>query len=238
MGIYGHIWIYTYTHVCACMCISVILLCCPQDHTAASQVLSLKHAWMTQSKHRDNVFLFWVHWEFSDLFIFVLEAPEEAGRDAKILMGLCSVHAILPGSCSYIYLYNPPFFCEYAISVTHRFEMIHGYLKCFPIEAFRQCKWAQLQGLATESFLLLSPVFWCLRIFNDMKNRVFVSSRWGTWVNSILELKKGLSWIQLSPWLYSGNRLKYLVCRPFFLPLQDSLMPRHWLDDIILAVTQ
>lgn len=141
--IWVYIWtymdIYIYTHVCVHvhLCIwqlkAEFLLCCPQDHAAASQALSLKHAQMAQFKRRNSISLFWIHWQFSNLFIFVLEAPEEAGRDAKILMGLCSVHVILPGSRSYIHLYNLLFFCEYAVNVAHRFEMMHGYLKCFPI---------------------------------------------------------------------------------------------------------
>lgn len=59
MDIYRYI--HTHTRVCACMCICVILLCWPQDHTAASQALSLKHARMTQSKRRDNVSLFCIY---------------------------------------------------------------------------------------------------------------------------------------------------------------------------------
>lgn len=197
---------------------------------------------MTQLKRRNNSSLFWIHWQFSNLFIFVSEAPEEAGRDAKILMSLCSVHVILPGSSSYIHLYNLLFFCEHAVSVAHGFEMMHGYLKCFPIEAYRPCSnivmTMQMGTASAISYWVFSPsVPRCLRICMIWRTGS-LSPQDGAHGLTVSWSSKSLSWIQLSPWLYSGNRLTNALFIDLFFPYRNSLMPRHWLDDIILSITQ
>lgn len=174
---------------------------------------------------------------------FLSQKPQrKLGRDAKILIGLCSVHVILPGNSSYIHLYNLLFFCEYAVSVAHRFEMMHGYLKCFPVEAYRPrsniVMAVQMGTASVIGYWVISPsVPRCLRIAMIWRTGS-LSPQYGAHGLTVSWSSKGLSWIQLSPWLCSGNRLTntLFIDRPFLY--SNSLMPRHWLDDIILAVTQ